>query len=605
LPSLKKLFIEGLDEVKIVGQELLGTSIGFTSLEILGFVHMLRWEKWSMNIGVVFPCLKELLIVNCPKLSEVSLEALPSLKVLRMIKCDSGVLKRLVHIASSVTKLEIESILGLNDMVWKGVIKYLGSIEILIIRRCNEMRYLWESAAVASKVLVNLRTLHVMYCGKLVSLGEEEEDNSRSNLLTSLRILYVRDCHNMVQCSSPDSVEYLSVWSCTSITTISLPTGGQKLKSNLWISGWPNLKSIIELNYLVHLTNLRIESCECLESFPDNELPSLTSLKHIGITNCPSMDASFPRGFWPPKLLSLKIGRLKKPISEWESQNFPTSLFHLTLYGEDVSTCSQFSHLLPSSLTSLKIDEFEELESVSMGLQHLTSLEHLHFFNCPNLMDLPDMLLPSLLSFRIRNCPNLNDRCSTRGCYWPLISDIPCIDTPFGPLSEAKVQVSLSLCLPSNRPVQTSILLKLTTQTQTELNQQVIIIYLDTLTSAKSANHSGKSCLERMLQGNVTCLTTTSGLPFMLSISVYRLWGWSWHLGLSVEEISSRTTALDDVYNGSQPIPEKVNLNMNMKVINQERSVLNYLTIWRKRVRVLILLHRNLKNEWRMFALVR
>ncbi|KAJ0677162.1 putative P-loop containing nucleoside triphosphate hydrolase, leucine-rich repeat domain superfamily [Helianthus annuus] len=443
LPSLKKLFIEGLEGVEVVGQELLGTGLGFTSLEILGFVHMPRWEKWSTNIGVVFPCLKELLIVNCPNLSEVSLEALPSLKVVRIIECDSSVLRRLVHIASPITKLEIESIAGLNDVVWKGVIEYLGSTEILIIRGCNEIRYLWESAAVASKVLVNLRTLHVLYCGKLVRLGEKEENNSRSNLLTSLRVLNVRDCHSMVQCSSPDSVEYLAVWCCTSITTISLPTGGRKLTSTLWISGWPNLKSIVELNYLVHLTNLRIESCECLESFPDNELPGLTSLLHLGITNCPSMDASFPRGFWPPKLLSLKIGKLKKPISEWGPQNFPTSLFHLTLYGEDVSTCSQFSRLLPSSLTSLKIDEFEKLESFSTGLRHLTSLEHLHFFNCPNLMDLPDMLLPSLLSFIIRNCPNLIERCSTRGCYWPLISDIPCIDIPGGHLPKAKAQFFL------------------------------------------------------------------------------------------------------------------------------------------------------------------
>uniref|UniRef100_A0A251SXA3 Uncharacterized protein n=1 Tax=Helianthus annuus TaxID=4232 RepID=A0A251SXA3_HELAN len=45
------------------------------------------------------------------------------------------------------------------------------------------------------------------------------------------------------------------------------------------------------------------------------------------------MDASFPRGLWPPKMHSLKLGKLKKHISEWGTQNFPTSLVHLSLYG--------------------------------------------------------------------------------------------------------------------------------------------------------------------------------------------------------------------------------------------------------------------------------
>ncbi|MFS7926404.1 putative P-loop containing nucleoside triphosphate hydrolase, leucine-rich repeat domain superfamily [Helianthus anomalus] len=147
LPSLKELFIEGLDGVKVVGLELLGIGLAFTSLQILSFSNMPRWEKWSTNTGVVFPSLQELVITNCPNLSEVSLETLPSLNVLKIDRCDSGVLRGLVHVASSVTKLEIESISGLNDVVWKGIIEYLGSVEELSIERCNEIRYLWEPEA--------------------------------------------------------------------------------------------------------------------------------------------------------------------------------------------------------------------------------------------------------------------------------------------------------------------------------------------------------------------------------------------------------------------------------------------------------------------------
>ncbi|MFS7926680.1 putative leucine-rich repeat domain superfamily [Helianthus anomalus] len=222
---------------------------------------------------------------------------------------------------------------------------------------------------------------------------------------------------------------------------------------NVEIGGWPNQKSIIELKYLVHLTTLYISYCENLESFPDNELPNLTSLKRLQIVNCQSMEASFPRGIWPPNLCSLSIGKLKKPILEWGPQNFPTSLVELTLWGDDgVSSCSQLSLLLPSSLTSLELKEFEELESVSMGLQHLTSLQRLEFWicpnlkkisdlqhltslrylsftSCPNMMDLPEMILPSLLSLGIRgNCPKLKERWSKSSSHWPLVSHIPCID---------------------------------------------------------------------------------------------------------------------------------------------------------------------------------
>ncbi|GKG08328.1 NB-ARC domains-containing protein, partial [Tanacetum coccineum] len=124
----------------------------------------------------------------------------------------------------------------------------------------------------------------------------------------------------------------------------------------------------------------------------------------------------------------LSIGRVKKPISEWGPQKFPTTLADLTLYGEKEATnWSQLSHLhLPSSLTRLEINSFEKLETVSEGLQHLTSLQHLLIIGCPKMKVLPETLLPSLFSLEIRRCPILEERCSKRGGpYWPQISHIP------------------------------------------------------------------------------------------------------------------------------------------------------------------------------------
>ncbi|PWA82641.1 NB-ARC domains-containing protein [Artemisia annua] len=430
LPSLKKLDIRSLNEVKVVGSEFLGTGIAFPKLESLRFQDMSGWEVWSTNSGVdaVFPRLQKLEISYCPNLAEVSLEALPSLRVLHISSCGDGVLTCLIRVASAITKLRIWSISGLSDEVWRE--------------------------AKASKVLVNLRKLEVTFCSKLVSLGEKEEEDG-CNQLTSFRMLYLCECKNLKRCNLPNNIQELSINDCDSLASVSFPTGGHKLKSLqierceqllekevllntnmplmlevVCIDSWENVKSINELACFIHITKLIIVDCSSIESFPATTLPNLTSLKHLTLRDCKSMDVdSF--GVWPPKLGFLEIGRLKKPISKWGPQNFPPSLVHLQLLGgsaeeDDVTSGSQLSHMLPSSLTTLRLLKFMNLETVSAGLQHLTSLQHLEIWNCPKMKDLPEKLLPSLLSLEIYRCTDeITEKTSKRGSYWPLISYIP------------------------------------------------------------------------------------------------------------------------------------------------------------------------------------
>ncbi|GKE45559.1 NB-ARC domains-containing protein, partial [Tanacetum coccineum] len=434
LPSLKKLGIRSLNEVKVVGSEFLGTGIAFPKLESLRFEDMSGWEVWSTNSGVVdavFPRLQELEIICCPNLVEVSFEALPSMRVLHLSSCGDGVLTSLIHVASAVTKLSICKISGLSDEVWRGVMGYLGAVEEVSIRECNEIRYLWESEAKASKVLVNLRKLAVYNCSKLVSLGEKEEEDDGCNQLTSLRILELVSCQNLERCKLPNNIQELEIDGCKQLLEKELlnPSMPAMLEV-LCISWWKNLKSINELTCFIHIKNLEIRDCSSMESFPAADLPNLTSLT---IVSCISMDVnSF--GLWPPKLGSLTIGRLKKPISKLGPQNFPPSLLELRLWGgpaeeDDVSSGSQLSHMLPSSLTTLQLWFFGKLESVSMGLQHLTSLQHLRIQNCRKIQDLPETLLPSLLTLTIYECPdNLKEKISRRGSYWPLVSYIPYVE---------------------------------------------------------------------------------------------------------------------------------------------------------------------------------
>ncbi|PWA51314.1 NB-ARC domains-containing protein [Artemisia annua] len=369
LPSLEKLSIRELNEVKVMGLEFLGTGIAFPKLKSLRIAQMSGWEVWSTKSGVVgaFPCLKELFIEECPNLVEVSFEALPSLRVLRLAGCSDGVLRSLIRVASSVTKLSISRITGVSDEVWRGVIDYLGAVEEVSIEKCNEIRYLWESEAEASKVLVNLRKLQVDDCSKLVSLGEKEEEDG-CNQLTSLRILYLWECESLELCNLPNNIQELSISGCDSIASVSFPKKEVLLTTSMppmlevvRIERWKNLQSINELTCFIHITELEISDCSSIESFPAAALPNLISLKHLSIVDCKSIDVdSFGR--WPLKLGFLSIGGLKKPISKFGPQTFPPSLVVLHLIGgsaeeEDVTSGSQLSHMLPSSLTTLELYE--------------------------------------------------------------------------------------------------------------------------------------------------------------------------------------------------------------------------------------------------------
>ncbi|KAJ9543819.1 hypothetical protein OSB04_023526 [Centaurea solstitialis] len=487
LRSLKSLFVEGMSGLKRLGLEFLGTSsyshgIAFPSLEKLEFEDMQDWEVWSSNDGDEdgtvgsYPCLRQISIINCPKLNVVEIELIPSLVILDIQGCSVAVLRNMVGVSQSIRTLIMMNIKGLTHL-HGDVLENLGALERLFLKECDELIYLWEANLKACEILKNLRVIRIEFCNKLVSLVDKDAKLGIS--LKFVENVTICECPKVVGYNCPNSMEKLVIYKCDSFTSLTFPTEHDLectmkifyiISSHTLDTSWllnnylsslgslaivkmPNLRSLPE-GCLLHLTKLEFDGCENIESipekgfgffpllcltniyinkcknlksFPHQYLQSLASLEQLTVSDCPSMDCSFPCGLWPPNIRLLEIGGLKKPMSEWGMQNFPTSLVVLNLYGqnsgvvsfataEDVkrngnnTTTISSSLFLPPSLTSIALDGFMELESLSKCLQHLTCLEMLSIKSCPKLKDLPETLLPLLSYLRVVCCPEVEKR---------------------------------------------------------------------------------------------------------------------------------------------------------------------------------------------------
>ncbi|CAI9269515.1 unnamed protein product [Lactuca saligna] len=434
LGSLKKLVVGSMSEVKSVGFEFLAPvssfiGIGFPSLEVLTFKDMEGWQRWSIDSSDdhgaprSFPRLHEISIKCCPELAEVSIGLIPSLQVLHIEECSEAVLRSMVGLSPSLVSLKMVNVKGLTQLHGKDLV-HLGAVEYLYIHSCDELRYLWERESEACKSLVSLQKLVVIHCKNLVSSAEKEDNFGMS--MESLKSVIFYSCETLESYNCTHTVERLHIGSCDSMTSLTF-SAMQEHPSPLTesivsdcdnVQLQPNPIPVTGCGFLPMscLTSLEIRFCKNLKSFPHEHFQSLTSLEELEISQCPSMDYSFPCGVWPPNLTKLTIGCLNKPMSEWGLQNFPTSLVDLWLFGEDSgvdsfavaedvknntitnpssSSSSSSSFLLPPSLVSLSLVGFTEVESFSEVLPHLPCLKTLSIRHCPKLGDLKTIYDPS------------------------------------------------------------------------------------------------------------------------------------------------------------------------------------------------------------------
>ncbi|KAH7576049.1 hypothetical protein JRO89_XS02G0282200 [Xanthoceras sorbifolium] len=523
LPSLKELYIQGMSAIKTVGQEFYGNCCAtpFPKLEIITLKQMNEWAEWEDG---ELPQLRELTIIECPKLQGRLPKHLPSLKKLFIYGCDQllvsvlslssdcdidiygckqvehrntiglSSLNPLVfsdvashmflinHFRQRVSEVEYVSIVGYEEATSSrhtgitsqrdvkddfacltklpqalhsfsflrsmciancpGLVSFSGaglpsqlksiriefsdalkslpeswmdntSLECLSIYKCGSLTYLARN-----QLPPNLKKLEIRFCDHLQNLMQEEKNTSPSSISSSfitselpatIEYIAIEQCSNLRSLSSsgnlPKALEKIEILYCSSL--VSFPVGELPSMNLVTIRIKGCEKLVAFTDNMLQLNPLQVTGSDCsrLCFFPEGRLSSanLTQLM-IEIRDCSSLVA-FPYGGLPftnlTKLTIEKCGKLEV---------LPNRLQQLShLRKIEISNCSSLVSFpdggLPStSLTELIIKNCEKLESLPNSMHNLTSLRELEVENCPGIKSFPpeDGFAPNLTSLAIR-----------------------------------------------------------------------------------------------------------------------------------------------------------------------------------------------------------
>ncbi|GLT96513.1 hypothetical protein SLE2022_141280 [Rubroshorea leprosula] len=430
LPILKELIIESMNSIKAISSEFYGQRDSFPSLVELVFKNMSNWEEWSSPARSAgeFPCLRKLVIENCPKLLGQLPSNLSSLKELDVRGCNGKLLKSLGDV-SSLTYLRIKQISELiclpmslpslkelsigdcNGVLLKSMVD-LTSLTKLEIWKISELTCLPMSMSLPSlkelsigdcngvllKSMVDLTSLTNLRIWKI----SEPTCLPMSMSLPSLKELSIGDCNGVLLKSMVDltSLTNLRIWKISEPTCLPMSMSLPSLKElSIGDCNGVLLKSMVDLT---SLTNLRIEQISELTCLPESFIQSCTALETLGIADCNDLTCLWEEGIEiEQSLLPFNLKHLSL-----KSCRALESLPNAMMMRMDGSSSSNTSMLM-SRLERLEICGCNSLKSFPRGkLPH--SLKYLRIENCEGLESLPDVdgdYYNSDLHSEIRNLP--------------------------------------------------------------------------------------------------------------------------------------------------------------------------------------------------------
>uniref|UniRef100_A0A803LV46 Uncharacterized protein n=1 Tax=Chenopodium quinoa TaxID=63459 RepID=A0A803LV46_CHEQI len=341
LPFLRILRLEGFNDVECIGEAFYdvsgtaGEKVLFQSLSelhILSFERLITWMPPSppIQVEILFPKIEKLNIEDCPKLKRITCLQFQSLKCLTLRNVD-----------------------GTQPL---DIIKYSPALQSLHAWKMEKMMTLPQELSNCTK----LEELKVFDCEKLKCIPSG---------LTSLKDLTISNCRSLA--CIPDGLFSLC---------------------NLNVSDCEGLERMPKsLEESTPLVSIIIKDCPLIKG-PIPDLGRLQKLENLRLVYSGELMACCLQ--WIPnlhRLERLQIGGYSR--EEWDfNLTFPQSLRGLTLsYFAKVKSLSQ--QLLPSTLQSLVIERFDELEQLPEWIGNLSSLRTLCLDNCNKLKYLPSKQL--------------------------------------------------------------------------------------------------------------------------------------------------------------------------------------------------------------------
>ncbi|GKV50734.1 hypothetical protein SLEP1_g57432 [Rubroshorea leprosula] len=293
IPRLEDLEMVGLPKVKRMGSKfclersnMTSSSCGdkksivlFPALKKLDIRSMEILEEWAEIEGTtIFPCLRDLNVINFPKLKTWPMSGFSSHQKLSMAN---------IHYCPNLVTLpSMERLLSLRSLsltTLGSLPSGLGScscLEYLRLERCR-MSFL------STKEMICLEMLEIRRCKELVCVSGLESCIS----LQKLSIFY---CDNLISISEDvgrsSSLSFLEIVGCQNLRSIPEEWLGRNTRLKELIIGpfwseleeYPGLTSIHQLQ--ASLKSLRLLGWEKLKSLP-HQLQHLTALNQLMLVN--------------------------------------------------------------------------------------------------------------------------------------------------------------------------------------------------------------------------------------------------------------------------------------------------------------------------------
>ncbi|CDP21949.1 unnamed protein product, partial [Coffea canephora] len=344
LPSLKILYLIGLDNIRFIGDEFYGSSTRrrkfFPALEVLCVEYMGNLAEWKGADQVR------------STVGEAEADVFPMLRYFRIRRCP-----QLTTLPCSCKSLDVESCDNLTSIkMGYGT----ASVEALSIDSCDNLKELPDLDLFGS----SLQRLTILFCPRLISLGV----NGQKCPLPCLEELIIHNCEGLTTISDK------MFQSCRSLRSLSVRWCRNLVSFSLNLQETPSLERFI------------LKECPKLIPHRFNGFAFATSLKELSINSPFSSDDSSVDDFDWPGLENASTLRKLRLEGLPHTESLPHQLQCLT------------------TLTSLSLHNFGGIEVLPDWIGNLVSLETLQLSNCENLRSLP---LTKLTCVEVDDCPLL------------------------------------------------------------------------------------------------------------------------------------------------------------------------------------------------------